>query len=137
MIRPSRRNFTKLQLHLFGETKWVQPIPVSFRSEKVDGKKVDIIETRVKDFPEDEQKIEFVLDPKTHLPMKVTYYWVRNNRELSGSEELKNYLDVNGIMMPSRIGRTRPKCRINVEFNPQVFEQPPGRDAGMDAWQRK
>jgi len=73
MQRPSRRNLTTLQLHLFAETRWVQPVPVSFRSEKVDGKTVDIVQTRVKDFPEDEQKIEFVLDSKTHLPMTVTF----------------------------------------------------------------
>jgi len=50
---------------------------------------------------------------------------------------LKNYVEVDGIMVPSRIGRTRPKSRLNVDFNPQVFEHPPSREAGMDAWQRK
>jgi hypothetical protein len=137
IMQPSRRTFTTLQLELFTETKWVQPVPVSVRSETLNGRKVDIVQTRVKEFPEDEQKIEFALDRKTHLPLRVTYLWTRNKRQFSGGVDLKDYVDIDGIKMPSKVGRIRAKYKLNVNYNPQIFEQTPSREAGMDAWKRK
>lgn len=131
---PGRSKFERLQLHLFMETKWIQPIPESFRQETLDGHKVDIVQTLVKEFPPDEQKVEFALDRKTHLPVKVIYYWSRKGREFSGGLKLKDYVDVDGIKIPSKIGHVRSKYKLNVEYNPAVFEQPPSRDAGMNAW---
>jgi hypothetical protein len=134
---PSRRNLTTLQLHLFSETRWVQPIPESFRRDKVDEREVDIVQTRVKALPDDEQKVEFALDRNTHLPVKVIYYWTRNGHELSGGVALKDYVDVSGIKMPAKVGRVRSKYKLNVEYDERIFEQPPSRDAGMDAWKKK
>lgn len=135
IMQPSRRHFTTLQLELLAETKWVRPVPYSVRTAELNGKKVDIVETKVKELPED--KVEFALDRKTHLPLKVTYFWTTNNRQFSGGVDLKDYVDVAAIKMPSKVGKMRARYQINVEYNPQIFEQIPSRDAGMYAWKRK
>ncbi len=134
ILEPSRRNFTTLQLELLAETKWVRPVPYSVRSEELNGKKVDIVETNVRDLPED--KVEFALDRKTHLPVRVAYFWTRNNRQFSGGVDLKDYVDVDGIKMPSKVGRIKATYKLNVEYNPQIFELIPSREAGMDAWRK-
>ena len=67
--QPSEDNIPQLQLHLLTETKWVKPIPQSVRREKLDERDVDIVQTMVHALPKDEQKVDFALDRKTHLPL--------------------------------------------------------------------
>lgn len=134
ILKPSRRHFTTLQLELLAETKWVRPVPYRVRTEELNGKKVDIIETNVKELPED--KVEFALDLKTHLPVRVSYFWT-TTRQLSGGVDLKDYVDIDGIKMPSKVGRNRASYQFNVEYNPQIFERVPSRDAGMYEWRKK
>jgi hypothetical protein len=137
IMRPSKDSIPHLQLHLLTETKWVKPVPQSVRREKLDERDVDIVQTLVEALPKDQQKVDFALDRKTHLPMKVIYYWTRNGQEISGGVQLKDYVAVDGIKVPAKIGRIRAKYRFNVEYDERIFEQAPNRELGPEAWKKK
>ena len=136
ILQPSLRNLTKLQLHLLAETQWVKPQPVSARVGKESGRDADIVETHVNELPAGEQKVDFVLDRRSHLPVRVIYYWTIKGRELSGGVELKDYLEVSGIKIPGKVGRVRAKYELNVPYDARVFDLPPSRDKGMAAWKK-
>jgi hypothetical protein len=137
IINPSDRNLVRLQLHLFGETRWVRPVPQRTRLGKLDNRELDVVEVRIDELPPAERKVEFWLDRQSHLPVQVVYYSTIKSRELSGAVPLSKYVEVNGIKIPGQIGRVRAKYQLNVEYDPRVFEQPPGISAGMNAWQKK
>jgi hypothetical protein len=137
ILQPSKRNLIQLQLHLLAQTKWVKPIPQSFRTGKLGDREVDFVETTVLNFPSNEQKVEFALDRKSHLPLRVIYYWVINGKELSGGVSLSDYMDVDGIKMPAKVGVVRSKYQLNVEYDVRIFEQPPSLTAGIEAWKKR
>lgn len=135
--RPSNMQITRLQLHLLMETKWVRPIPVDSHVDKREGREVDIVETKVTGLTWYNDKVEFVLDRKTHLPREVVYHWTtRDGRQLSGGVPLSKYISVAGLKVPSHIGRQQFKYEFNVEYDEKIFETPPNASAGMYAWKK-
>ena len=60
---------------------------------------------------------------------------------------LQDYVAVDGVMMPQTAIHTykynqerykdRLKCEINVDFNPETFEQPPTRKTKAEGWRVK
>jgi hypothetical protein len=125
------------QLTYLMETRWVKPIPVSVERGKVGWHAVDIVRTVVREYPKREEAVSFALDRKSHLPRKVIYHTVSLGQETSGGPSLSDYVSINGVQMPGKVGRDRTNYQLNVDYNPQVFELPPQRDAGIDAWKVK
>ena len=135
--RGSMSHMINMQLHYLMETRWVKPIPVSVERGKVAGHSVDIIQTVVKEFPRGEEKITFVLDRKSHLPLQVIHHTITFGQEYTGGPRLSGYTEVNGIQMPARVDGFNTSYQFNVEYDPRVFEQPPSAQAGIEAWKKQ
>lgn len=81
--------------------------------------------------------MSFALDRKTHLPRQVIYHKVRSGKEYSGGVPLSDYIAVNGVQMPGKVGSDRTTYQFNVDYNQQIFEVAPSQKAGIDAWKNK
>ena len=81
--------------------------------------------------------MSFALDRKSHLPRQVIYHTLTFGKEYVGAVPLSDYVALNGIQMPGKVRRDRMIYQFNVDYNQQVFEQPPSRAAGIDAWKNK
>lgn len=85
----------------------------------------------------DEQRVGFALDRKTHLPTRIIYYRVMKGKEHSGGLPLKDYVNVDGIQMPSKILDLRSSFQINVDYDEQVFVRDPNVEGGIKQWLKK
>lgn len=137
MYRSAMSIIINAQLNYLMETKWVKPIPVSVERGKVGRHDVDIVRTVVREYPQGEESVSFALDRKSHLPRKVIYHTVTFGKEYSGGVTLSDYAELHGVQMPGKVGRDRTIYQFNVDYNPQVFELAPSREAGIDAWKKK
>ena len=144
------------QITSFMETKWVKPIPVKASKgyltkkwvniiEAGDGKKrknlVDIIQTEVLD-----GRVDFVLDSKTHLPIRIGFFmsWYANSsgghdeqvntQEVYSVVDIPEYVEINGIKMPHYKGST---VQLNVDYDKSIFSIPTTVAEGYDAWKPK
>lgn len=107
------------------ETKWNQPIPEKLTSGKIRKQKVDVIQTSIVG-----QRIDFALNQKTHLPVKVIAYL---NDKPSYSARVFDYVDIDGIKMPSKLilesesgnSEYNLSYQFNVEYNEEIFKSPP------------
>jgi hypothetical protein len=135
--RGMKSGFIDFQLLYFMETKWVKPVPVSVERGEVGRHDVNIVHTRVNEYPRGSEHVAFALDRKTHLPLQIIHYTVTHGKEYSGSPRLSDYVDVDGIKMPTKVGTIKRTYRINVEYDPQIFERKPDVSAGIEAWKKK
>jgi hypothetical protein len=130
-----------IQLRYFMETKWVRPIPVSVQKGKVGRKSVDVVQTIVKGYPtrdgKNEKRIAFALDQKTHLPLQVIYKTVTFGQEYTGAVPLSDYVDINGIQMPSKEYGLKTTYQFNVDYDEQIFLREPNIAAGILQWMKK
>lgn len=79
--------------------------------------------------------IDFSLDRETHLPVKVSYSRMKSGEEGSWTEiTLSEYVDVNGIKVPSKTDTDRIVVRLNVDYDEELFSKPPSIAAGPEAW---
>ena len=133
------------------ETQWVKPVPIKVETEKGELGEVDVLHTNVQAFGR-HYRVVFYLDRKTHLPLKVGFWNLQGPRRVSEANLtssdyywvwMSDYAEVDGIQMPRKVGYYRGPARIsitfqfNVEYDEQVFEQPPTVDAGPEAWKVK
>jgi hypothetical protein len=134
-----RRGLTMMiimQLNFLMETRWVKPIPVSVERGKVGRHAVDIVRTILKGNGGVEERVSFALDRESHLPRQVIYHTITFGKEYTGAVPLSDYSEVNGIQMPSKVYGKRWVFQLNVDYNERVFEQPPSREAGIEAWKK-
>jgi len=134
------REFLQKQIIYLMETKWLQPAIVSVRTEQLDFQKVDVIETSYGN-----QKFEFYIDQKTHLPNQVLIRtrFEKTGTSVDGREQidsfiLDDYVEVSGIKFP-RVVRgsdenNETTYQVNVNYNNGIFEHPPTLDMGSKAW---
>ena len=124
------------------ETSWLQPQLIGARTEGKGKKQLDVIETKVGLTP-----VDFYLDPKTRLPIKIVTDWYGGVTQTTGqlgsmTVELRNYVDIDGIKMPTKVTRQpiakdrgpvgepsrldteRATYQFNVTYNPKIFESP-------------
>jgi hypothetical protein len=121
------------------ETKWLRPVLTGARIERSGSKKFDVVEATW-----GRERIEFYLDQKTHLPAKIVF---RVKFALSKSGEyaivfvLDDYVEVNGLKLPSKVARGKDKnettYQLNVDYDEGLFTRPPVITDGPDAWQPK
>ena len=119
---------TKAQYLYLLETRWVKPEPFGVGGGRVGLKKADVLHARFRD-----RRIDYFLDRKTHLPLRVSVFYKEGARALL-TFDFSEYVSVGGIMMPGR----QEKGGINFQFNPPydeaVFTRPPSIEAGAWAW---
>lgn len=133
--------FFYTQLLYLMETKWQKPRLLATRTERIGFKKYDVVETVV-----EREQIDFYLDRKTHLPVRIVEHWISPTRESENNIEfnLDDYADVNGIQMPQKVTRVRGLSEVehvsqqtNVTYDKSIFEHPPSIEAGAEAWKPK
>jgi hypothetical protein len=132
------------------ETKSLQPEPLRVRTEGKGKKQVDVIETKVAML-----RVDFYLDRKTRLPIKLVAEWFGGIGQASlGGEpmtiELGDYVEVEGILMPRRVTREvegeapvgevfrrdteRATYRFNVAYAPEILDGPASRKTKRNDW---
>jgi hypothetical protein len=136
IYRGAMTTIINVQLNYLMETRWVKPIPVSVMRGKVGRHAVDIVRTVVKGYPRGEEIVSFALDRKSHLPREVIYHTLTFGKEYTGAVPLTDYSAINGIQMPGKVYTDRPGFQLNVDYNERIFEQPPSREAGIEAWKK-
>lgn len=130
------------------ETRWVRPKPVRTRTEGKGKKQRDVIETEV-----GQLRLDFYLDRKTHLPVKlVTQDYPgdpRMPRRMDLMLTFEDYVAVDGIQMPRRVIREplltqvqrrdteRAQYRFNVNYDEEIFNHPVSRKAKPGDWEHK
>jgi len=133
--RSIRERFLEDQLVYLMETKFLKPTLVGARKAKVGSRKVDVIEGVV-----DRERVEFYLDPKSHLPLRIVFITrLESGRDFVDVIHLADYAEVGGIQMPHRVSwasdeDNRTTYQINVDYDPAIFERPPRTDMGPEAW---
>jgi hypothetical protein len=116
------------------ETRWIKPVLVKAAiGDDGPGRVEDTIETSV-----DGERVDFVLDRKTRLPIRIKTYSTYSNKTFVREWKLSDYTNINGIMIPQRVGEdTNPDktdVQINVDYNENIFVAPTRIEAGPNAW---
>jgi hypothetical protein len=129
-----RRNLLLSLLPYLTETKWLKPVITRVSSGRVGLQPVDIVQTTVEG-----KRVDFALDRKSHLPVRISYYSVDKNMTYLSTIDLSNYVDIGGIKMPQTVksedGTTyKQDYKLNVEYNENIFVKPPPIEAGPEAW---
>ena len=144
----ARERLFQLQLMFLMETNWVNPIPYDYAEEVFDGETVDVVYAQVEQW-----KVSYLLDKRTHLPlafrhhvkvdrMKLPTGHVIQEHEAARPIAFAQYVNVDGIQVPSKVCYDSKTPWIghlflfNVDYDPRVFERPPSREDGPDAWRR-
>ena len=110
------------------ETRWVKPTPVGVSEGRIGLKKVDVLQTRFR-----EKRIDYFLDRKTHLPLRVAVTDDPRQRT-PVTFDLSEYTNVGGVMMPGKVKGVRVNFQLNPSYDESVFTRPPALEAGPHAW---
>ena len=139
--RTSRRihEVTMLQAVTFMETRWLKPTLTAQREARIGVRKVLVVETEIGD-----QFVDFYLNAQTHLPEKIVFRGPSPN--WFDDYELSDYRDVSGLQLPHDVAQRNPgfggpfkrriTYRLNVDYDPGVFDRPPSLERGPQGWQR-
>jgi hypothetical protein len=120
------------------ETKWNQPKPQRVSEGKIGSKRVDIIQTELLG-----KRIDFVLDKKTHLPIRVISY--SDNQKSASKIRLEDYVSVEEIKMPSKVVfessdndfQYNRQYQFNVKYDETIFKSPLPLKSGSKVWKVK
>jgi hypothetical protein len=110
------------------ETKWVKPVPISMTKGSIGLKTVDVVQTRV-----DARRVDYYLDRKTHLPQRVVTFF--ESGRVWETYNFSDYIDINGIRMPSVQKKGKINFQINPAYDVTIFTRPPSIETGPKAWQ--
>lgn len=124
---------TALLLLHFMETKTLKPVPVSYRTETISTRKMNVVRVRT-----EVTEAEFWFG-QNHLPQRITF-----PGHTLPVFDIKTYHTIQGLQLPERVtenwlGRPwqfRYDQQINVSYDPDVFNCPPRWDRGPNAWRR-
>lgn len=111
------------------ETRWVRPIPVDVTKSK--SKAFDVLHTSLGD-----KRIDYFLDRKTHLPMRVAVFYGSGSKPTL-TVEFSKYVTVGAIQMPSKQKKGSISFQINPPYDEGIFTRPPSLTAGPHAWKRE
>ncbi|HEV2882338.1 MAG TPA: hypothetical protein VGX24_13740 [Pyrinomonadaceae bacterium] len=131
-----RYSILRAQFRYLMESRWVRPVPLSASKERRGFGRVDVVRTLVNG-----ERVDFVLDGKSHLPLEFSHYYKFRGEESIHTESMSDYVEIGGIKVPRRITerrfRYRVEYRINVQYDESLFEDPPTIEAGSEAWKAK
>jgi hypothetical protein len=125
---PLDDGLVQVQLLYLLETRWVKPTPVSVTKEKIGSRKVDVLHMLFRD-----KRVDYFLDGKTHLPMRVSIFYGAGARPTI-SIDLSDYAPVGGVLMPGQQKSAKINFQINPTYDERVFTRPPSIEAGPKAW---
>jgi hypothetical protein len=113
------------QIFLLMETQWLKPVPTRATKDRIRGTDVDIIQTVVNG-----RRVDFAMDRKTHLPIRLSFHDVVNNKTYINKIFLAHYVDTEGIKVPTRVtledgSVEESTIRFNVDYDPNLFLRPP------------
>ena len=125
------------QLSFLLETQWLKPTVVKASTGRIGPRLVDIVQTVVEG-----ERVDFAFDPKTHLPVKVSYYDIVNGKTYINEQSFSDYTKVSGIQLPQMIvygdgSKYKARFQLNVEYDEKIFDNPPPIEAGPEAWRAK
>ncbi|HZE71870.1 MAG TPA: hypothetical protein VE135_20365 [Pyrinomonadaceae bacterium] len=126
--------FLNSLLPVLPESKWLKPVLVKASIGSRGLRPVDVVQTTVNG-----KRVDFALDPKTHLLVTVSYYDVVSDKTYVTSLALSNYVEISGIKVPQTIKyddgtEYNQSYQFNVEYNQDLFIKPPSIEAGPEAW---
>jgi hypothetical protein len=136
-----RQNYRKediklAQLLYLLETEWFKPAIVNASTERAGRQRVDVIQTVVEG-----ERWDFACDQKTHLPSKVTHFYVEpvTGKSFVKVERFSDYTEAGGIKVPQTITvgdgtEYKATFQFNVEYREDIFNQPPPVEAGPEVW---
>ena len=127
---PANEYISQVQYLYLMETRWVRPIPYSVTTDKIEGKTVEVLHTRFAD-----KRIDYYLNQKTHLPRRVSVF-CGNSSRATLSVDLYDYVNVDGIQMPSKQHKGKINFEVNPPYDETIFTHPPVIAAGPHAWRR-
>ncbi|HEX8457796.1 MAG TPA: hypothetical protein VF656_10905 [Pyrinomonadaceae bacterium] len=131
-----RYSILRAQLRYLMESRWVRPVPLSASKERRGFRQVDLVRTLVNG-----ERVDFVLDGKSHLPLEFSHYDNFGGVESIHTESMSDYVEVAGIKVPKKITERRFRYHveylINVPYDESLFEHPPTIEAGSEAWKAK
>lgn len=118
------------------ETRWLKPIPLKARAERIGLKKVDVVQTDING-----TRVDFALDRKTHLPIEVRFYDVVDNKTYIDVQRLSDYTEVSAIKVPQTVKLSdgtldKSVIQFNVKYNEDIFTNPPTR-IDPETWRPK
>lgn len=126
-------------------TRDIDPTPLRSRKGRVGLRRADVVEADASGW-----RVDYYLDPDTHLPIKLVLPRSpkgRDEGEMDYVISLEDYADVGGLMMPRRathsftFGHEKWEERLTFEINPNfdkgIFEKPPTARMGAEAWRPK
>jgi hypothetical protein len=128
------------QILYFMETKWVKPTPISANVDRIEGRDVSIVTTRVQGM-----RVDFALDRITSLPIRITYH----NPPITRSSgitlffvDILEYAEVDGIKIPIKFKPengvvTTSEVKVNVDYDGSIFERVTPIESGPEAWRKK
>lgn len=128
------------------ETRWFRPVPLRTREARTGLKRVDVVETVVADL-----RVDFYLDRKTKLPIKIVTDRFLGPKEATTSMGLTVYLDgyktVDGIKMPRSVVREPnffierirrdlefASYKFNVDHDETIFDHPASQKVKAGDW---
>jgi hypothetical protein len=121
------------------ESRWWKPTPIAHTVGEINQEKVDIIQTRLSG-----DRIDFFLNQKTHLPMRVNFYNFSKIRKTTdiNSINLSNYVEKCGLQMPTKLQESDGNLytlsyEFNVDFDESIFTKPPIFAGKDDLWKKK
>lgn len=126
-------------------TRDIDPTPLRSRKGRVGLRRADVVEVDASGW-----RVDYYLDPDTHLPIKLVLPGSPKDRDegkMDYAISLEDYADVGGLMMPRRathsftFNHEKWKERLTFEINPNfdkgIFEKPPTAKMGAEAWRPK
>lgn len=118
------------------ETKWLKPVLVKVSVGKIGFRRVDVVQTAVNG-----NRVDFALNQKTHLPVRVSYYDVVRGKTYITADDLSDYVESSGIKVPRTIrcdycNEYKETIQFNVEYNEDIFIKPLPIEAGPEAWKK-
>jgi hypothetical protein len=121
---PPDEGLVQVQLLYLMESRWVKPTPVGVTKDKIGFQQVDVLHARFQD-----KRVDYFLDRKTHLPIRVSIFYGASERPTI-SFELSDYAPVGGVLMPGKQKRAKINFQINPPYDETIFTRPPSFEAG-------
>lgn len=126
---PLDERITQVQYLFLMETRWVKPSPVGVTKDNIGLRKVDVLHTRFGN-----KRIDYFLDRKTHLPVRVSVFQGNSDRALT--IDISEYINVAGVQVPTRQKRGKITFQINPLYDDDVLTIAPSIEKGPQAWER-
>ncbi|HUE81723.1 MAG TPA: hypothetical protein VMM84_06360 [Pyrinomonadaceae bacterium] len=131
-----QRTLAPVQILYLMESRWIRPEPVNVNTVRIGSREFDVLQTEVAG-----ERVDFTINRKTHLPVRITFYNQLEGKVYTNVLKLSNYIDVDGIRVPLTIEmddghEERSIVKFNVEYNDDIFLKSPPIEAGPEAWKK-